>query len=109
MLKAIERTVELTVTDIALAVGEKIILAGKVQMRGGANRMLLARFTRSGNPDLSFDGKGYLLSNLDGAADLEPRSVIADPFGNILVGGWALFEAPPSESPPQDAPADTSD
>ncbi|MCB9088093.1 MAG: hypothetical protein H6628_07265 [Calditrichae bacterium] len=109
VLKAIERTVELTVTDIALAVGEKIILAGKVQMRGGANRMLLARFTRSGNPDLSFDGKGYLLSNLDGAADLEPRSVIADPFGNILVGGWALFEAPPSESPPQDAPADTSD
>lgn len=108
VLKAVDRTVEVKVTDIALAVGEKIILAGKALLAGGANRMLLARFTRSGNPDLTFDGKGYLLSDLDRAADLEPRSVIADPFGNILVGGWVLFEAPPSELPPPETPADTS-
>lgn len=108
VLKTIDRTVEIKVTDVALAVGEKIILAGKALLASGANRMLLARFTRSGNLDIAFTERGYLLSDLDGAVDLEPRAVIADPFGNILVGGWARFEAPPSEAPPQDTPADTS-
>lgn len=108
VLQAIDRASEVKVTDVALDVSEKIILAGKVLPERGSNRMLLARFKRNGELDPVFGGNGYLLSDLDGAADLEPRAVMADPFGNILVGGWVLFKSPPPETPPRDTPADTS-
>jgi uncharacterized delta-60 repeat protein len=76
---------------LALDPFDRIIVAGRA-LNGGNDMIGVARFTRSGRPDPTFDGDGVLTSDLfvGGVAD----AVSADGLGRVTVAGTHFIPSP---------------
>lgn len=72
--------------SLAIQSDGKIVLAGVSQSASNSN-FSIARYTTAGALDLTFATSGYITTNVGSTVD-EGRSVIIQPDGKILVGGW---------------------
>lgn len=75
--------------DVAVQRDGKIVVAGKVRGRGGADGMLVARLQRDGSPDRGF-GKGGVAALLRGTSrQAEANALGIRANGQIILGGGA--------------------
>lgn len=90
-----------TVSDVALDLTGRVVVIGRATMKDGQNKILLMRHNFDGKPDESLGGRGFVLTGIPGASDQEARSLSVDPFGNIIVAGWADFNVREGEDTPE--------
>ncbi len=74
--------------DVAVQADGGIVVAGTAR-RDGHDRFVAARFLPNGTPDAGFDGDGRLELDV-GPGDNEATSVLVEPDGRILLGGWGV-------------------
>ncbi len=77
---------QILVHDIALSPDEKIILAGQVETADGQNRIMLARYEKSGEPDTGFGENGILVH--DTGLDSGVQSLVVNPDTTIIAAGY---------------------
>ena len=76
--------------EIQLQSDGKILAVGSTY-DGSQSKLALVRYTSSGALDTSFDGDGKVVTNLIGTYAQEGKSVVVQPDGKIVVGGYTII------------------
>jgi uncharacterized delta-60 repeat protein len=77
---------------VAVQVDGSIVAAGFTSPGGGNASFLLARYTSTGSPDLSFGGTGYVTTAI-GSGDAVINALVLQPDGNLVVAGSSAVGA----------------
>lgn len=73
---------------------DRVVVAGTAN--SASPKIALARLTSAGQPDLTFDGDGYLVSGLPAGPSPRPEDLAIDASGGLLVAGTAESGCPPA-------------
>ncbi len=87
----IDETQDEMVQDVTTDAGGKIIIAGRAITQDWKRQILLARYNENGRLDDSFNERGYVLTEIPGAAGHQVNAVRVDPAGKIVLAGWVAF------------------
>lgn len=80
-----------TVLDLAVQTDGRILASGvPAGADADAPSFLVERFNADGSADTSFAGTGFALATFTGAADAAAKSVIVQPDGKIVLGGYVV-------------------
>jgi uncharacterized delta-60 repeat protein len=83
--------------DVAMQADGSMVVAG-TSRRDASDRFVAARFLPNGTPDAGFDGDGRLELDV-GPGDNEATSVLVEPDGRIILGGWGVAANSGSNAP----------
>lgn len=67
----------------------KLVVAGDVTVTGSPTAFLVARYSKNGRLDSSFNTGGFITTNFDGAIQSLARGVALQPDGRIVAAGFA--------------------
>jgi uncharacterized delta-60 repeat protein len=88
----IPESVDERVEDIAADPNGRIIVAGRAKTGDNRKHILLARFNENGVVDSTFNKTGSIMTDIPGAVEHGVNTVVVDPEGKILIGGWVVFD-----------------